>query len=76
MFGGSADSHGYRVQSTRAVSAAGSGAAAHIGCAGWTELVMCTHCSVLEAQDCDLNWIAFPWRKAKDEPSQMRFGTT
>lgn len=61
---------------SRAGSAGGSGAAAPVGCAGWMELVMCTHSSVLEAQDCDLNWIAFPWRKAKHEPSQMRFGTT
>lgn len=34
VFGGTADSHGYRIQSTRAVSAGGSGAAARIGCVG------------------------------------------
>lgn len=34
VFGGTADSHGYRMQSTRAVSPGGSGAAARLGCAG------------------------------------------
>lgn len=45
VFGGSADSHGYRMQSPWAVSAGGSGAAAHIGCAGgWRWL--CAHTAV------------------------------
>lgn len=34
VFGGTADSHGYRTQSTQAVSAGGSGAAAGVGSAG------------------------------------------
>lgn len=34
VFGGTADSRGCGRQNTRAVSAAGSGAALHVGCAG------------------------------------------
>lgn len=56
VFGGTADSRGCGRQNTRAVSTAGSGAALHVGCAGWRELVVYTPATSGEALACALNW--------------------
>lgn len=49
VFGGTAGSHGYGMQDTRAAAADGSGAAVHVGCAGCAELVIYMPSNVLRS---------------------------
>lgn len=49
VFGGTAGSHGYGMQDTRAVSADGSGGAVRVGCAGCVELVIYMPSNVLRS---------------------------